>query len=157
MSPPVRVRVLNMAQFQGALKRVSDEVRGQSLVAACYAGAETGINFIKLSIDASGLHRRSGNLVSSVTVDAVQVSGNKASITFGPHTVYAAIHEFGGIIRATKAPYLVFEVNGQLVITKSVQIPARPYLRPAMDRHGDEMVEAAKRTLVRILEGLNYV
>ena len=46
--------------------------------------------------------------------------------------VYAEIQEFGGVINAKNHPYLVFKYNGQWVKKKSVTLPARPYVRPAI-------------------------
>jgi len=46
---------------------------------------------------------------------------------------YALIHELGGVIRPTKAPALMFRIDGQFVRVQQVRIPARPYLRPAAD------------------------
>jgi len=46
---------------------------------------------------------------------------------------YALIHELGGVIRPTKAPALMFRIDGQFVRVQKVRIPARPYLRPAAD------------------------
>ena len=47
----------------------------------------------------------------------------------GPHMVYAAIHEYGGIIRARRAPYLVFKVKGQWVSVKQVRIRQKKFWR----------------------------
>ena len=41
--------------------------------------------------------------------------------------IYRAIHEFGGIIRAKRAPYLVFKVKGQWVKVKQVRIRPKRY------------------------------
>ena len=45
--------------------------------------------------------------------------------------VYALIHELGGRIVPKNADALRFQVNGNWVTTQEVNIPARPYLRPA--------------------------
>lgn len=69
---------------------------------------------------------------------------------------YAAIHEFGGLIHAKTGSFLSFVVDGTRIFTKLVQIPARPYLRPAMDENQseikDEMGEAIKEEINHGLE-----
>ncbi|KKK78934.1 hypothetical protein LCGC14_2838550, partial [marine sediment metagenome] len=44
---------------------------------------------------------------------------------------YALIHEFGGRIVPKKGKHLKFQVDGQWRSVEEVNIPARPYLRPA--------------------------
>ena len=41
---------------------------------------------------------------------------------------YAAIHQFGGTVKAKNKPYLVFKVGDGFRRVKQVNIPARPYL-----------------------------
>jgi len=40
----------------------------------------------------------------------------------------AAIHQYGGTIRAVRAQFLRFRLNGKWVMAKQVKIPARPYV-----------------------------
>lgn len=56
-----------------------------------------------------------------------------SDIFVGTNLVYAAIHEYGGIIRAKNAPYLVFFYNGRWYRKKQVTIPQRTYLRPSIN------------------------
>ena len=57
---------------------------------------------------------------------------------------YQSIHEYGGIIRARRAPYLVFKVKGQWVRTKQVRIRQKRYWRGV--RPGDVAVKIRQRT-----------
>lgn len=58
----------------------------------------------------------------------------KAVGQVGTNVIYAKIQEFGGTIHAKRGGYLVFEgQDGELVMVRSVTIPAHPYLRPAFD------------------------
>lgn len=58
----------------------------------------------------------------------------RATAEIGTGVVYAAIQEFGGTIHAKRGGWLVFRLpSGQWIRTKSVTIPAHPYLRPAFD------------------------
>ncbi|MFZ1680361.1 MAG: phage virion morphogenesis protein [Rhizobiaceae bacterium] len=49
-------------------------------------------------------------------------------VAVGTTAVYAAIHQFGGTIRAKTARGLRFRVAGGFVSKQSVTIPARPFL-----------------------------
>ena len=48
---------------------------------------------------------------------------------------YAAIHEFGWIIKPRRKKYLQFKYKGRRVKIKRVKIPKRPYLRPALQQN----------------------
>lgn len=45
---------------------------------------------------------------------------------------YAAIHEYGGTIKATQSQYMTFTINGSWIKTKQVYMPAKPYLEPGL-------------------------
>jgi phage gpG-like protein len=51
----------------------------------------------------------------------------------GSPVVYAAIHEYGGIIRPKNSKYLVFRINGSWVRTKKVTMPAREWLSKSLE------------------------
>ena len=63
----------------------------------------------------------------------VKVSGSNVIGSVESNVIYAEIHEIGGIIRARNAKYLHFKVDNRWVKVKQVKIPARPYLRPAIE------------------------
>jgi phage gpG-like protein len=95
-----------------------------------------------------------GNLLNSVQAEDVVLTSFGGYIEFGPHTVYAAIHEFGGIIYPTNGPYLIFRgKDGNWVSVKSVQMPARPYIRPTLDEHGQAALDLMGQTIGSIIEG----
>lgn len=50
------------------------------------------------------------------------------SVEVGSSVIYAAIHQFGGTIRAKKGKALAFGSGAGKVLRKSVTIPARPFL-----------------------------
>lgn len=77
----------------------------------------------------------------------------KAAVRIGTNLEYAAIHEFGGIIRPVNAPRLVFEVEpGEWRTADQVEIPARPYLRPAADTKRAEALAVAGKVMGRLIE-----
>lgn len=67
----------------------------------------------------------------SVTAPRKTRQGYEAEVYMMPDRtkVYQSIHEYGGIIRARKAPYLVFKVKGRWVRVKQVRIRQKKYWR----------------------------
>ena len=59
--------------------------------------------------------------------------GTQVSGLVGSPVVYAAIHEFGGIIKPKNAKYLVFQINGKWIRTKKVTMPKREWLSKSLD------------------------
>lgn len=67
--------------------------------------------------------------------------------------VYAKIHEFGGVITPRTKKYLSWiGEDGKRVFTKKSVIPARPYLRPAVDTHMGEIRQSIISALVGLLK-----
>lgn len=63
--------------------------------------------------------------------------------------IYAEVHEFGKTIYAKNAPYMRFKIFDRWIMAKVVEIPERPFLRPAMHdrRLAKEALAAATKTL----------
>ncbi len=61
--------------------------------------------------------------------DSIGKSSGHDFAKWGVNRVYAAIHQFGGTIKPKRAKTLRFKLaNGEFISTKSVTMPARPYL-----------------------------
>lgn len=71
---------------------------------------------------------RSGRLANSIKWRRI-----KNGVEVFTNVIYAAIHEFGGVIKPVTKKMLSFEIDGKRVFTKRVVIPARAYMRPAVD------------------------
>ena len=96
------------------------------------------------------LNRQTGQLVRSVFVDRPVDKGRFIELLFGSSGVpYAAIHEFGGTIRAKNAEYLRFMVDGQWVTTKEVTIPERAPFRKGLKRAEQEVVDEIQLRLIK--------
>ena len=121
--------------------------------------------YIKMNkLSGDPLHRRSGNLSSSVYPDkretADTISGGARA---GLDVPYAKIHEYGGLIPAHQvvarnAKALAFTVGGMLRFAKSVQIPdvqmpERSYMRSALREQAPEGI-AELRAAVKEAIGL---
>lgn len=140
-----------------ALQKIKNRIRKRLVIAGEFVRSAAAREVV-----ANGLVD-TGNLAGSI--EAKPVSWNKVRI--GTNVVYAAIHEFGGKIKAKNAGALTIPLtkearlktagdfpdlfilktkkntflarnkeDGQIefvyLLKKSVTIPARPYLRPAL-------------------------
>lgn len=133
------------------LSKVSAAVRSEAVEKGLRAGQNTAIAWIKIYMD-KVLNRQTGNMINSVQEDEISIS-NVGWVTFGPHVIQARIHELGGVIKPIKGPYLVFKgSDGKLVFTKSVTIPARPYMRPAMDERSEDILKSMGDTIGSIID-----
>lgn len=74
--------------------------------------------------------------------------GEKRAVAEATHPG-AKIHEFGGVITPKDAEWLQFEVDGEWVKTKKVNMPARPYMRPAIDTKKSEIAAAIAESISR--------
>lgn len=100
----------------------------------------------KESFGKSGkLQSKSGKLKRSIE------SGVNDPLTgwLATDVVYGPIHEFGGTIKPKVGKYLKFQIAGQWKTVKQVVIPARPFLRPAIQKSQDNMVEIITRQILR--------
>ena len=143
---------LDDKELMARFAEVDRAIREEAGEAGLRAAANYLVGVIKVNITLKKLID-TGNMLNSTTVEDPVITDTEGYIEFGPHTVYAAIHEFGGIILPINGPYLVFMgKDGHLVKTKSVHMPARPYLRPALDEHGDEAIALLASTISGIIE-----
>lgn len=60
-----------------------------------------------------------GSIIGQATKDYAEV---------GSTLVYAAIHQYGGLIKGKVQNFLKFNIGGRWASKKAVSIPARPYL-----------------------------
>jgi hypothetical protein len=98
---------------------------------------------------------RQGNLVRTLRIGGMRWSGKKVTATLeaGNNDVrYAGIHEYGGEIMAKNGPFLVFPMakpgGGYFICKKpKVFIPARPYLRPALEEAEPKILDFVIREI----------
>ena len=122
-------------------------ISGPALLRAVTAGAEILRGQIRINIREKLNRHPTGNLMNSINIETDHVEAHSAAVNVGTTVIYAAIHEFGGIIKAKNGPFLHFVVDGQHVMTRSVMIPARPYIRPAVDERKDQIFAAIEAQL----------
>lgn len=70
------------------------------------------------------LLKKSGTLQRGIAITAL----DDKSVSITSDRIYAAIHQFGGVIKPKKAGgRLAFSLGGRMVFAKEVTIPARPF------------------------------
>lgn len=100
------------------------------------------------------LRKRTGRLARSVDIIPPVKKGNAYETGLRSSAPHAGIHERGGIIRG--GPTLTFPTHDGAVSTDLVQIPARPYMEPAIrdvEPIADLFVQAAVAGLVERAAG----
>lgn len=132
---------LNVDEFAGQLRELqlaAVDAMGDAALAGVFALEA----LVKENI-VSNFTMRSGNLLNNWNTRIESRSATQATAVLSTSTVYAAIHEFGGVIRPTHARMLAWtDESGVFHMASSVTIPARPYLRPAMDEGKQDIGEA---------------
>ena len=130
---------------------VLDACTGQDLLRAITAGGFVVEGYAKINAGSGrpGLNIQTGALVNSIqTTDGVVISPTQVWISVGTNMVYARIHEIGGTIVPVNAKMLSWEgEGGERIFAGAVHIPARPYLRPAMDENEGKITLAVGANL----------
>ena len=122
---------------------VRNAVTGEMLMEAAMAGGHVVEGHAKVNAGSGrpGLNIQTGTLVNSINVSAGKKTKTSAEALIGTNVVYARIHELGGIIKGA------FGIPGMIV-----HMPARPYLRPAMDENENDIITAVKTEIKRNLD-----
>ena len=93
----------------------------------------------KPTIRGGQILRDTGRLRNSITY-----TYDDESVSVGTNVIYAAIHNYGGKIKAKNAPYLAFMVGDKFVQKKEVTIPQRQFLG-IEERQVDKINKAVDR------------
>jgi len=127
-------------QLSKTLSELARGASGEQMVPAIRDGGFIIEGYAKINVRDKLNKHPTGNLMNSIQTQTTKVEDTLAEVSVGTGVEYAAIHEFGGIIVPKKASgALVFFIDGQRIVTMSVNMPARPYLRPAADEHLQEI------------------
>ena len=80
--------------------------------------------------------------------------GYEAEVFMRPDetSVYASIHEYGGVIRARNKPYLVFKVKGQWVRVKQVRIRQKRFWRGVTPSNMAVKIRQRTEEMVRMVK-----
>ena len=151
MKPTVIVLEDNFDAVRGA-------ITGAMLMEAAKAGGHVieGAAKINASRGRPGLEIGDGTLVNSINVSPSKSTETYAEVDVGPSVIYGRIHEFGGVIVPVNAKMLswIDDDTGERIFANAVHIPARPYMRPAVDENEDKIVDAVAAEIRRNLEAV---
>jgi hypothetical protein len=143
---------VNLKEFEANLKRIG-EAATNTVASAAEAGGLVIEGHIKDNIQKQHLIDTSNYVNSWRTRISRRTPTGATSDTF-TEVVYGPIHEFGGVIKAKDpAGYLRFQTkDGAWHTVKSVTIPARPHVRPALDENKAEINDTVVAVLQREIE-----
>jgi len=135
-----RERVLGVSELTGYFKALAKEAPGKITAEMVRRGAEVILEAAKSNVRAN-FENQTGALENSGKV--VLVNQYSADIVFD--IVYSAVHEYGlenQVIteRQRRFFWAMYSETGEdmwkaLALSRTYTIPARPYLRPAIDSH----------------------
>jgi HK97 gp10 family phage protein len=161
-------------------RKMSEAAQGMTLARVVQAGAMPIANAAKINIKDQGLIR-TRFLSRSIHVEVSMQGSSVAVAEVGTNAVHAAIHEFGGVVRAKTTKYLAIPVGNyrgsprkhpglklrktaggnlimvdgsgrvQYVLKTSVTVPAQPYMRPGFDEHKQEAIDDMGRAFAAIV------
>lgn len=173
--------VLGEEELIAKFRALSTAVQGKTLVTVVQAGGTVVVAHAKDNIRKQGL-MRTRNMSRSIHQEVVESMPEKATVEVGTNVVYGPIHEFGGTIQARESKYLAIPVGTrrgsplkhndlnvrktaggnlvmvdesgivQYVLKTSVEIPARPWLRPAADENHNEIANAMAEGFAQAIE-----
>jgi len=132
--------------------KVIAAVSGDQLMRAAKAGGFVIEAQAKINANDVFSGKATNTLAGSIQTVEAESSGTSAYVDVGPTVVYGRIHEFGGVIKPVFAKALHFVIDGVHVVTQIVHMPARPYLRPAVDESQDKILDAVRFQLQGLIE-----
>lgn len=158
--------VIGQDELLRKFRGMGEAVQGKNLGRVAMIGGWVIRDAARDNIKDQGLIR-TRTLSRSLDAEISEQSATRAAVDIGTNLEYGAIHEFGGTIKPKTSRYLAIPVGErtgsplkysdlkvrktgkgnlvlvdgsggvQYVLKSSVEIPARPYLRPAIDEKGD--------------------
>jgi HK97 gp10 family phage protein len=130
-------------ELKAALKKLDKSLQGPASRSALMSGGSTLQEYIQGNIVDRDLVD-TGNLLNKWTVKPE----SDRVVVIGTDTPYAPIHEYGGVVKAKNGKWLTFQTkDGSWHRVAAVQIPARPFVRPAVDEHKGDVSEAVGESL----------
>ena len=151
MSNGVRAQIVGLPEFKGRLSKLRGVAAGALLAKACLAALLPVQNAAKEKVP-----KLTRTLSRSIHSEIIEERDGYAEAAVGTDVVYAAIHEFGGVITPKRARMLhwVDRQSGEDVFANAVTIPPRPYLRPAWDENEGAMIRELGAALMDMLRSV---
>ena len=142
----VKVDLEGTEELQQKLSKLSQAAATSIAKDAVDEGAAVIVFNAQLNARDTFSDRQRGQLRNSIRSES-KVVGNGAEAEIGPHVIYGRIQELGGTIRPIHGQFLKFQIDGEWKQAKQVTIPARPYLRPAVEDHIDQISEVMREAI----------
>lgn len=129
---------IDTSEIDKYLKALSDPALARDAIkTGMRAGGEDLRGKMTQNLTGRILNVQTGHYRRNIYVSQPKEEGDSIILEYGARGVpYAAIHEFGGVIRPVRKPYLVFKPRGvdHFVSVRQVTIPERRPLRDAGER-----------------------
>lgn len=146
-------KTYTMPQFIEALKRMENNVRGKVFANAAMAGGRVIEAQAKINVVNTFKHI-TGALANSIQTTLESSSADQAVVAVGPTVIYGRIQELGGTIKPLTAKKLHWvNENGEHRSAYEVTLPARPYMKPAVEDHQADIIQAVSENLRIEIEG----
>ena len=152
----VRIEVLGVDDLSRQFKRIAEHVAGSGLRAAGHAGASVILAGAKENVRETFVNQ-TGALENSGRVQQERKNRTNLVSYILFDIVYAAVHEYGLLNqvitdRQRKFFWAMWYESGNemwkaLALSKTYTIPARPYLRPAVDAYQHLAIKEMARVL----------
>jgi len=141
-------------ELENNVKAVLKSVSGEQLKRAVLAGGQVIEAYAKINVERTFSSKSTGGagLAGSIQTVVGKSTEHSAEVEVGPTVIHGRIQELGGVILPVYAKMLSWVDNGVRIFAKRVQIPARPYLRPAADEHKDDIRDAVGYQLMKQIE-----
>lgn len=130
--------------------KIIGAVSGEQLERAAMAGAQVIEAQAKVNVNRIFSSKSTGGagLAGSIQSVVSEKSDTSVWVDVGPTVIYGRIQELGGIVKPVFAKVLSWvDDNGVRIFAKMVQIPPRPYLRPAVDESKSKIERAVEYQL----------
>jgi len=146
-----KTKIVTLSNNFGAVRKA---VTGAMLEKAALAGGHVIEANAKINVEKTFSSKSTGGagLGGSIQTVLSEKKPTRASVDVGPTVIYGRIQELGGIVLPVTAKLLSWVDDGVRIFAKRVQIPARPYMRPAVDEHESEIVQAVGYQLQQQIE-----
>lgn len=120
--------------IKDSIGTVMKSIESEGLMSALLAGGIVIRDAAVINIGKTFKNTHGSKGLARIIVERAKLSQTKAVVHVGPTVVYGRIQELGGVIKPIKKKLLSWvDENGVRIFAKMVTLPARPYLRPALD------------------------
>ena len=144
--------VVTVLKLEDHFKEALAAASGATLLKSMLAAGQVLEGYAKIKANEVFSEHATNTLAGSISTVTKSAQEHHVEVDVGPTVVYARIHEFGGTILPIHGEYLTFKTyDGMWHKVKVVHMPARPYMRPALDEHKDAIVDAAGYQLKKAL------